>query len=369
MTVVLAQPKERDGGLTGTIPISMAGTPRGGAAATHAALPSPSVVRRAAMPASYGAAAVSEPPAKWRRVGEPAAAAGSSELINSLLTAYVAAVNGSGPATACDLIHDQIMKTRESMQPVNLSDSGRMRSAAVATTSLLNPGSCVSGGIGVGGGDPDKARLFVGGLPHDITDEDLMSLASQLSFPTLPLDSCKLLECRVLPGKGCGYLRYATWEAAEEAFAALQGRQVEGWTQVLRLQWASPRPASGRSSAQPLPSPPVADPQTLPGMQQGSLDPMAYATQAEVEAQGLDPTRLFIGQMARECDAGGTLKPLFEQYGALQEFRWVMDKGVLYVAYSTFEEAQAAMQGMCNRSVPGVSMGLNVQFSRRQRRF
>lgn len=374
MTVVLAQPKERDGGLTSTLPSSVAGTPRGGAAPAH--VPPPLAPRRVPAPASYGGAAVSEPHAKWRRVGEPAAAAGSSELINSLLTAYVAAVNGSGPATACDLIHDQIMKTRETMQPVNLSD-GRMRSAVVAPPSVVNPpGSCGSVGIVAGGGDPDKARLFVGGLPHDITDEDLMSLASQLSFQTLPPESCKLLECRVLPGKGCGYLRYATWEAAEEAFAALQGRQVEGWTQVLRLQWASPRPASGRSqwgsandTAQPSPSPPVADPQTLPGTQQGPLDPMAYATQAEVEAQGLDPTRLFIGQMARECDAGGALKPLFEQYGALQEFRHVMDKGVLYVAYSTFEEAQGAMQGMGNRSVPGVSMGLNVQFSKRQRRF
>merc|ERR1719507_1560587 len=266
------------------------------------------------------------------------------------------------------------MKARESMQPVTLNDAGRMRSAAVATTSLANAGSCGSGGLGAEGGDLDKARLFVGGLPHDITDDDLMSLASQLNFPTLPLESCKLLECRVLPGKGCGYLRYATWEAAEEAFVALQGRQVEGWTQVLRLQWASPRPASGHSSVQPSPPEPVdptwpGDPQTFPGTQQGPLDPMAYAAQAEVEAQGLDPTRLFIGQMAREGDAGGALKPLFESYGALQEFRWVMDKGVLYVAYSTFEEAQAAMQGMGNRSVPGVSMGLNVQFSKRQRRF
>jgi len=364
MTVVLAMPKGRDGVVTGAEPMSVTGTPRGGGPVV---VPAPA--RRAALPAGYGAAAVSEPPSKWRRVGETTTpAAGSSELMSSLLTAYVTAVNGSGPATACDLIHDQIMKTRESLQAGNLTDTGRMRSASVTTALMTTPGGCGSGGI-AGGGDPDKARLFVGGLPHDITDEDLLSLASQLNFPTLPPDSCKLLECRVLPGKGCGYLRYASWEAAEEAFAALQGRQVEGWTQVLRLQWASPRPASGRPPAQPVPPPMVADPQTMLGTQQGPLDPMAYATQAEVEANGLDPTRLFIGQMARECDAGGALKPLFESYGMLQEFRWVMDKGVLYVAYSTFEEAQAAMQGMGNRSVPGVSMGLNVQFSKRQRRF
>jgi len=333
MTVVLAQPKDRDGGVAAAVSRSSA-----------SALAGPFAP---------------EPLAKWRRT-EPSS--GASDLLSQLLTAYAAAINGQSPASACDLIHDQIMKTREKLRGglAGVADSNT-RTRAAATVAALTGGSA---------GDLDRARLFVGGLPHDITDDDLASLAGQLSFPTLPLDSCKLLECRVLPGKGCGYLRYASWEAAEEAFSALQGRQVEGWTQVLRLQWASPRPAS--HSAKPAPAPAALAVAELSGANntasQGSMDPLAFASQAEVEAQGLEPTRLFVGQIARECDAATALKPLFELHGQVQEFRWVQEKGVLYTSYSTFAEAQAAMRSLSNYCVPGVSKGLNVKFSQRLRR-
>lgn len=332
MTVVLAQPKDRDGGASAS---SRSGT---SAVAVYA----------------------TEPPAKWRRT-DPAAlpAAGASDLLTQLLNAYVAAINGQSPPSACDLIHDQIMKTREKLRGAGVSDV-RVRASPAAAAA---PSSQM--------GDTDKGRLFVGGLPHDITDDDLASLAGQLTFRGLPRDSCKLLECRVLPGKGCGYLRYASWEAAEEAYAALQGRQVEGWTQVLRLQWASPRPASHgqKQSALAQAVAAVAELKNASApLGQGPPDPLAFASEAEIEDQGLDPTRLFVGQIARECDANISLKPLFELHGQLQEFRWVQEKGVLYVAYTYFEQAQAAMRSLGNYSLPGISKGLNIKFSQRLRR-
>mmetsp|Transcript_33452 Transcript_33452/g.104283 ORF Transcript_33452/g.104283 Transcript_33452/m.104283 type:complete len:428 (+) Transcript_33452:406-1689(+) len=340
MTVVLAQPKDRDGGVAAAVS-------RSSALATPLYAP--------------------EPPVKWRRT-EPAPTAtpspGASDLLSQLLGAYVAAVHGQSPASACDLIHDQIMKTREKLRDVAVvaaSCPSNMRTRAAATVASTTAGSV---------GDLDKARLFVGGLPHDVTDDDLGSLAGQLTFPTLPPDSCKLLECRVLPGKGCGYLRYASWEAAEEAYGALQGRQVEGWTQVLRLQWASPRPASHgqRQAAAPQPGALAAAEPSGAAATQGALDAMAFASQAEIEAQGLEPTRLFVGQIAREGDAATALRPLFELHGQLQEFRWVQEKGVLYAAYTTFAEAQAAMKSLSGYCVPGVSKGLNVKFSQRLRK-
>jgi len=334
MTVVLAQPKEKDGGLAAT------------------------TCRAAGL--SQTAAHASEPPTKARRTDS---GAGSSAMLSQLLTAYVAAVTGGSPATACELIHEQIMKTREKVQGAGPGAGlGGLMPKAVeggrGSAWAPAPSFGSRGGADAGPGEVDKARLFVGGLPHDITDDDLASLAVQLSFPDLPPESCELLECRVLPGKGCGYLRYPTWEAAEEAYAALQGRQVEGWTQVLRLQWASPR------GHQP-PAPSAASP---PSELAVGPDPLSFATQSEVEAQGLDPTRLFIGQIARDADAGSELKTLFEEYGQLQEFRWVQEKGVLYVSYAGFGEAQSALRGLGNRIVPGVSKGLNVKFSQRMRR-
>jgi len=136
---------------------------------------------------------------------------------------------------------------------------------------------------------------------------------------------------------------------------------VDGWPQVLRVQWATPRPSTTKVTSQP---------QSELGLGQESptsVDPLCYASCAEVEAQGLEPTRLFIGQIARDSDAGNLLRPVFEPYGQLQEFRWVQEKGILYVTFSTFEEAQGAMQGLSNYQVPGVSKGLNVKFS--QKRF
>lgn len=289
-----------------------------------------------------------------------------------LLAAYAAAVNGDGPRNACDLIHEQLMRERErqmSHRGGGRSHGGGYQSAHRSVDHHSHHGR--SGGhhgrspADERQSDRDSARLFVGGLPHDCVDEDLASLANQLQFSVHP-SGCRLLECRVLPGRGCGYLRYASWEAAEEAFAALQGRQVEGWTQVLRVQWAAPKPGAGgddrgeraaaeaeRIAAQPPQAP---------------LDPLCEASQEEVEASGAEPTRLFVGQIAREAhDAGGVLRPIFEHFGHLLEFRWVQEKGVLYAAYSSFAEAQLAMRKLGQRPVPGVSKALNIKFS--QRRF
>ena len=43
----------------------------------------------------------------------------------------------------------------------------------------------------------------------------------------LPADR-KILECRVLPKRGCGYVRFSSWEAAEEARVELDNRTATG---------------------------------------------------------------------------------------------------------------------------------------------
>lgn len=274
--------------------------------------------------------------------------------IQSLLALYSAEVLEDTPRIGCDEMHEQLMQARELR--------GASRAAMYPTEIVPMVGSMQ--------GDRDAARLFVGGLPYESSDEDLASLASQLVFSAVP---CELLECRVLPGRGCGYLRYTTWEAAEEAFNALQGRQVEGWTQVLRVQWATPRNMSSGMPAEAMLGMPVKQvPRApLPGemmpKDEAHADPLSYGTREDVERQGLEPTRLFVGQIARDADATTHLRPLFESFGQISEFRWVQDKGILYVTYASFEEAQSAMQALRNQPIPAVSKCLNVKFS--QRRF
>lgn len=317
-----------------------------------------------------------EPDAKRRHMD---GRGGGGPDLTVLLAAYSAAVNSDSPRAACDILHEQLMQARDgstshrgpsrsTSMPAGGhggSSGGKFQVLGTASLAMGGGGGGVShGGGGGGGARSDTARLFVGGLPHDCVDDDLASLANQLTFD-LPPQSCQILECRVLPGKGCGYLRYASWEAAEEAYAALQGRQVEGWTSVLRVQWATPKGSEG--PAQGGGRPDASSIAAIMQHPQGPMDPICFATLAEVEAQGCEPTRLFVGQIARDAvDAGNVLKPAFESFGHLVEWRWVQEKGVLYAAYGSFQEAQAAMQGLCSRVIPGISKCLNVKFSMRR---
>merc|ERR1712157_616436 len=57
-------------------------------------------------------------------------------------------------------------------------------------------------------------------------------------------------ECRALPGLGCGYLRFSSWEAASEALSALNERAVTGWPKPLSVKWATPKSqSSGRQGS------------------------------------------------------------------------------------------------------------------------
>eukprot|EP00747_Dinoflagellata_sp_TGD_P169257 gnl/TRDRNA2_/TRDRNA2_197797_c0_seq1.p1 gnl/TRDRNA2_/TRDRNA2_197797_c0~~gnl/TRDRNA2_/TRDRNA2_197797_c0_seq1.p1 ORF type:complete len:565 (-),score=77.42 gnl/TRDRNA2_/TRDRNA2_197797_c0_seq1:55-1704(-) len=314
--------------------------------------------------------------AKRRRIDDSGtSAAGATPEITRVLNAYITAVNSEASRSACDALHEQLMSCRE---------QARRSAGAVAVPMDMGGGGYSHNGYGGGGGhqtammgshayggmahqhtaqpalittssaDRDSARLFIGGLPHECTDDDLANLAGQLSF-TQPPDLCRIIECRVLPNRGCGYLRYCTWEAADEAYAALQGRQVEGWPQVLRVQWATPKPqevtGGGGSAGVVIPEP------------VGQPDPLCFATKEAIESQGLEATRLFVGQIARDAEAGNRLRGCFNNYGHVTEFKFMQDKGILYVSYSKCAEAQAALLNLNNQSLPGISKCLNVKFS------
>merc|ERR1711904_117647 len=98
--------------------------------------------------------------------------------------------------------------------------------------------------------DRDACRIFVGSLPFECGDRELRALVDQVPF-TPTTQGTSLQECRVLPGKGCGYIKFGSWEAAEQAMACLQDRMVDGWKVPLRLKWAVPKdkmPSNGPQS-------------------------------------------------------------------------------------------------------------------------
>jgi len=97
----------------------------------------------------------------------------------------------------------------------------------------------------------------------------------------------------------------------------------------------------------------------------GAVSSGAERDENEVRAQGLDPRRLFVGQITRECRDKAALSALFEIFGGLESVRFLEDKGVAYIQYATYESAKAAITAYDGKVVPGVSreQGLNVKHS------
>eukprot|EP00931_Biecheleriopsis_adriatica_P102810 TRINITY_DN77732_c0_g1_i1.p1 TRINITY_DN77732_c0_g1~~TRINITY_DN77732_c0_g1_i1.p1 ORF type:complete len:357 (+),score=60.00 TRINITY_DN77732_c0_g1_i1:32-1102(+) len=143
----------------------------------------------------------------------------------SLKAAYIRAVDSDATAAECDEIHRRIMAARQAWFSTHRWDTGGR--APIKRPSLSE-------------GSRDEGRLFVGGLPYDCGDEELRQLVDQVPLD-LPASQRRITECRVLSNKGCGYLSFASLEAATLALEALNDREVRSWPQPLRVKWATPK--------------------------------------------------------------------------------------------------------------------------------
>lgn len=259
----------------------------------------------------------------------------SGTSLESLKAAYLAAVDGGANEDLCYELHRKIMAARLTKVP-----SGILSKLSLQKPSLDSEG-------------PDDARLFLGGLPLQCTDDELLLLIDQIPFD-LPHSQSMITECRVLTGKGCGYLKFSSWEAATIALDALNDREVAGWTQPLRASWAVPK--SGQQ--------PEARTHSAEARADKTLE-YQTAEESGLAAQGLDPRRLFVGQLARELRDQSALARIFEPFGVVENIRWLQDKGVAYIQYSSFEAAQSAMSQLSGQSVSGVTRreGFNIKFA------
>lgn len=286
----------------------------------------------------------------------------------SLKAAYLNALDGMGPASVCDELHREIMNframSRQAMAPIaNASWSGYGQKGS------RPPAEAAS---------EDSNRLFVGGLPYDCTDEELLALLDQLEF-SQPPEQRRVLECRVLPNKGCGYLRFSSRQAANEALQALDQREVTSWPLPLRVAWATPK---GMHSAPLAPlghatqfqgQPPRARFQGKGGgdfafghkLSNGGQSAAQAQEEASVRAAGMDPTRLFVGQIAPVSKT--QLEQLFNGCGPVESIKLIEEKGIAYVQYPDYASAARAVQQLSGRNFPGISkpdIGLNVSFAK-----
>lgn len=329
------------------------------------------------------------------------------EELETLKAAYMAAIDGETPETICNELHRKIMATRLLRRMGNEYAAQQAQQAQQLQNHSMFAGVQTAPLHSQSMEDRDAARLFVGGLPYECSDEELRALADQVTFPTLAPEMCQIIECRVLPNRGCGYLKYTSWEAAQEAIQALNDRAVSGWQLPLRVRWATPKAGDGRAlspcSASGAPGAhqqALADDlatlnalggaaglqallnadagnyvqQLASGQQQAGLNSMPPSNfspsgtyeETSVLSQGLDPRRLFVGQLTRDLRDKVTLQAIFEPFGRIESLRWLEDKGVAYVQFAEFSGAAAAVATLNEKHIPGVSreMGLNVNFSK-----
>ncbi|XP_050884705.1 oligouridylate-binding protein 1-like [Lathyrus oleraceus] len=102
--------------------------------------------------------------------------------------------------------------------------------------------------------NPSYTTVYVGNLPHDVTQVEL-----HCQFPAL--GAGVLEEVRVQRDKGFGFVGYNTHEEAARATQMANGRPVCGKT--MKCSWGS-KPTPPGTASNPLP-PPVAQPyQILP---------------------------------------------------------------------------------------------------------
>ncbi len=84
-------------------------------------------------------------------------------------------------------------------------------------------------------------RLYVGGLPYNVTDEMLENLFS--AYGTVESVTVMINKITDLP-EGFGFVEMSCESEAEEAIQNLNGTQVEGRT--IKVHEARPRPVSPR---------------------------------------------------------------------------------------------------------------------------
>eukprot|EP00929_Paragymnodinium_shiwhaense_P011811 TRINITY_DN11809_c0_g1_i6.p1 TRINITY_DN11809_c0_g1~~TRINITY_DN11809_c0_g1_i6.p1 ORF type:complete len:623 (+),score=155.60 TRINITY_DN11809_c0_g1_i6:97-1965(+) len=223
-------------------------------------------------------------------------------------------------------------------------------------------------------GSTTGSRLYISGLPQTSSSDELRGLVEQLEFECDPADA-EMTECRVVTGRGFGFLTFVSREAAEECLDALHERKVTGWPEILQARWSAPPKGGGKGGGggggdapprqgrarTPRGSADVGEGQTGRGRGADS--------HPDRSAEEVDEDRLFVGRLVPNFDAQ-MLAEHMEEYGEIAEEKFIEGKGVAYFTFKNAADARRACEALSGVEMPGVAGkdGLNVQFATTKRR-
>ncbi|KAJ7570721.1 hypothetical protein O6H91_01G132900 [Diphasiastrum complanatum] len=141
--------------------------------------------------------------------------------------------------------------------------------------------------------DQNNSTVFVGGLDHNVTDEELRQVFSQFG---------EIVYVKIPVGKGCGFVQYTSRASAEEALQKLHGTVIG--QQTIRLSWG--RSSSTNKQRQPASS--WGQPQQDPNQWNGGY----YGYGQGQQGQGYDG----FGYAAAPQDPSAYAQGNYPQYGA-----------------------------------------------------
>lgn len=144
----------------------------------------------------------------------------------------------------------------------------------------------------------EKFKIFVGSLPTDATQEDLMIVFGTYGTPT----DIHLMAGKSTSGQACAFVVYDTREAAESAIASLDGvyQMREDGTGPIRVSWARPAGGPGRS----------------PQMQQQAPMQPALMQPLQGSPGGYGPS------MASKFAGGQHMSPVMQQHAGNGEYAY-----------------------------------------------
>lgn len=317
-----------------------------------------------------------------------------SEDFERLRDEYIAALEDGSPRDVCDRLHERLMEARPGHsrrshagrshvdaappQPprVPRGPSPRPMRPSPPPRTGRRPISRMGPTVSTNRAERDASRLFIGGLPSACSEEELAHLVNQLPLRA-SRSGRELVECRVLPGRGCGYVAFASREAASEALEELHDRQVKGWERPLRARWATPtggdrNPDYDRDLDRERDRSPV---HALPNGRGGGgrvasrpTSDISLRGSGGTVVDGVDYRRLFVGQLQPMEGAHERLYALFESFGPLEECRYLERKGVAFVSFQHERDARDAMKGLNGSTVAGISRndGLSVKYAQKR---
>jgi len=279
-----------------------------------------------------------------------------SEDFERLRAEYLVALEDGRAREECDAIHEQLMDVRPRPPKARVGDMPGIPPQYRQTAEGKENGSRTSAS-----GGTVEARLFIGGLPADCTEEDLREIVEQLPLKVRGSER-RLLECTVRQGRGCGYIRFASEDAAAEAIEELHERQVAGWDQPLRARWAAAKgdeETSGRAAVAPAPW--REDRSAADSGSRTSVD-TAIAADAAASSEG---RRLFIGHLEKlkEKQLEDRLWQVLKPFGHVEDLRVLAAKSVAFVIFKREKDARWAKKEMDGKHYDNLSrsQGLVVE--------